>query len=95
MVSNNSFHGKQIHGMKSLLTDVLVDRMGFDGFVIGEWNSHAQVEGCSNDSCPQSFSAGLDMIMVPNNWQALYNNTINRCNFRAASGSGGCTHFAG
>ena len=24
-----------------------VGQMGFDGFVVGDWNGHGQVEGCS------------------------------------------------
>ena len=76
MASFNSFHGEKMHGMKSMLTDVLVGRMGFDGFVVGDWNGHGQVKGCNNKSCPESFNAGLDMFMVPTDWEALYRNTI-------------------
>lgn len=78
MASYNSFHGEKMHGMKSMLTDVLVGRMGFDGFVVGDWNGHGQVKGCNNKSCPESFNAGLDMFMVPTDWEALYHNTINQ-----------------
>ena len=76
MASYNSFHGEKMHGMKSMLTDVLVGRMGFDGFVVGDWNGHGQVKGCNNKSCPESFNAGLDMFMVPKDWKALYHNTM-------------------
>lgn len=76
MASYNSFHGVKMHGSKTMLTDVLVGRMGFDGFVVGDWNGHGQVKGCSNVSCPQSFNAGLDMFMVPSDWKKLYKNTL-------------------
>ena len=76
MASYNSFHGEKMHGMESMLTGVLVERMGFDGLVVGDWNGHGQVKGCNNKSCPQSFNAGLDMFMVPTDWEALYRNTI-------------------
>jgi len=76
MASYNSFHGEKMHGMASMLTGVLVERMGFDGLVVGDWNGHGQVKGCNNKSCPQSFNAGLDMFMVPTDWEALYRNTI-------------------
>ena len=77
MASFNSWHGKKNHGNKYLLTDVLKDRMGFDGFVVGDWNGHGQVKGCSNESCPQSINAGLDIFMVPTDaWKPLYENTI-------------------
>ncbi|NQZ82812.1 MAG: glycoside hydrolase family 3 protein, partial [Colwellia sp.] len=57
MASFNSWHGKKIHGNKYLLTDVLKTQMGFDGFVVGDWNGHGQLEGCTNESCPQSINA--------------------------------------
>ena len=76
MASYNSFHGKKMHGLKPMLTDVLVGRMGFDGFVVGDWNGHGQVQGCTNESCAASFNAGLDMFMAPDDWEALYHNTL-------------------
>ncbi|HEV2865413.1 MAG TPA: glycoside hydrolase family 3 C-terminal domain-containing protein, partial [Allosphingosinicella sp.] len=51
---------------------------GFDGLVVGDWNAHGQVPGCSNTSCPQSFNAGLDMFMAPDSWRDLYRNTIDQ-----------------
>ncbi len=77
MASFNSWHGKKNHGSKYLLTDVLKTRMGFDGFVVGDWNGHGQVEGCSNESCVQAVNAGLDIFMVPTKaWKPLYYNLI-------------------
>ena len=76
MASYSSFHGQKMHGLKPMLTDVLVGRMGFDGFVVGDWNGHGQVAGCTNESCAASFNAGLDMFMVPQDWEALYRNTL-------------------
>ena len=76
MASFNSWCGDKMHGMKSMLTDILRDRMGFEGFVVGDWNGHGQVKGCNNASCAQSVNAGLDMFMVPTDWKALYANTL-------------------
>ncbi len=77
MASFNSWQGKKNHGNKYLLTDVLKNKMAFDGFVVGDWNGHGQVKGCSNESCPQAVNAGLDIFMVPTGaWQPLYENTI-------------------
>ncbi len=79
MASFNSWHGKKNHGNKYLLTDILKDRMGFDGFVVGDWNGHGQVKDCTNESCPQSVNAGLDIFMVPTDaWKPLYENTISQ-----------------
>ena len=76
MASFSSWHGRKMHGHKELLTDVLKGRMGFDGFVVGDWNGHGQVAGCSNQSCAAAINAGVDMFMVPQDWKALYENTL-------------------
>ncbi|MGL1959057.1 MAG: exo 1,3/1,4-beta-D-glucan glucohydrolase [Colwellia sp.] len=77
MASFNSWQGEKVHGNRYLLTEVLKNKMGFDGFVVGDWNGHGQVKGCSNESCPQSVNAGLDIFMVPTDaWKPLYENTI-------------------
>ncbi|PWF46100.1 glycoside hydrolase family 3 protein [Massilia glaciei] len=68
-------YGK-MHGNASLLTGVLKTQMGFDGFVIGDWNGHAEVPGCRDDSCAQAINAGVDMIMVPDAWKGFIENTI-------------------
>ena len=65
MASFSSWNGEKLHGHKYLLTDVLKDKMGFDGLVVGDWNGHAQIPGCTNASCPQAINAGIDLIMVP------------------------------
>ena len=77
MASFNSWHGDKVHGNKYLLTDVLKEQMGFDGFVVGDWNGHGQIKGCTNENCPQAINAGLDIYMVPTDaWKPLYENTI-------------------
>lgn len=77
MASFNSWKGDKIHGSKYLLTHVLKEKMGFDGFVVGDWNGHGQIEGCTNQSCPQAINAGLDVYMVPTDaWKPLMQNTI-------------------
>jgi len=76
MISFSSWNGKKLTGNKGLITDVLKKRMNFDGFTVGDWNAHGQVEGCTNDSCPQALNAGLDMYMAPDSWRGLYDNTL-------------------
>lgn len=76
MASFSSWRGHKIHGNSELLTDVLKGQMGFNGFVVGDWNAHGQVEGCTNDSCALAFNAGIDLFMAPEDWKALYGNTL-------------------
>ena len=76
MASFSSWNGVKHHGNRSLLTDALKERMGFDGFVVGDWNGHGQVADCTVTSCPASINAGLDMFMAPDSWKDLYANTL-------------------
>ena len=76
MASFSSWNGQKMHGSRSLLTDVLKGRMGFDGFVVGDWNGHGQVPGCTPTDCPATFNAGLDMAMAPDSWRGLYDTTL-------------------
>ena len=76
MASFSSWQGRKLHGDKELLTDVLKGQMGFNGFVVGDWNGHGQVPGCTNTDCPQSINAGLDMYMAPDSWKGLYESTL-------------------
>jgi beta-glucosidase len=66
--------GVKTHGNKSLLTDVLKGRLGFQGFVVGDWNGHGQV--LHHHRLPQTFNAGLDMAMAPDSWKGLFDNTV-------------------
>ncbi|HYC95050.1 MAG TPA: glycoside hydrolase family 3 N-terminal domain-containing protein, partial [Sphingomicrobium sp.] len=76
MASYNSVRGQKMHGNRPLLTDALKGDMNFDGLVVGDWNGHGQVPGCSNTSCAASINAGLDMFMAPDSWKGLYDSTL-------------------
>ena len=76
MASFSSWRGRKLHGDKELLTDILKGKLGFNGFVVGDWNGHGQVPGCSNTNCAASLNAGLDMFMAPDSWKGLYENTL-------------------
>ncbi len=76
MASFSSWQGRKLHGDKELLTDVLKGRLGFNGFVVGDWNGHGQVPGCTNTDCAPSLNAGLDMFMAPDSWKGLYESTL-------------------
>ncbi|NID14661.1 glycoside hydrolase family 3 protein [Luteibacter yeojuensis] len=76
MVSFSSWNGVKMAGNKSLITDVLKERMGFDGIVLGDWNAHGQVPGCTNEDCAAAYNAGLDMLEAPDSWKGLYKNTL-------------------
>ncbi len=72
MASFSSINGIKMHGNRDLLTGLLRNRMGFGGVVVGDWNGHGQIPGCTNSNCPQALLAGLDIYMVPEEWKALH-----------------------
>jgi len=76
MVSFSSWNGLKMHANPYLLKEVLKGRMGFDGFLVGDWDGHSQVPGCTASSCPQAFNAGVDMFMAPKHWKALHRNLL-------------------
>jgi beta-glucosidase len=80
-----NFANSKMHGNKYLLTDVLKVKMGFDGLVVSDWDGIGQVKytdaqgverQCTNSSCPVAINAGIDLVMVPNDWKAFIANTI-------------------
>ncbi|WP_245173913.1 glycoside hydrolase family 3 protein [Erythrobacter sp. A6_0] len=78
MASFNSINGRKMHGNEALLTGVLRGEMGFDGLVVGDWNGHGQVAGCTVSNCPQSLMAGLDIYMVPDDAVALHTSLVSQ-----------------
>ena len=76
MASYSSWQGQKMHGNHALLTEVLKGRFGFEGLVIGDWNGHAQLPGCTASDCPAAVNAGIDMLMAPDGWHELLNNTL-------------------
>ena len=72
MASFSSVNGVKMHGNGPLLTGMLRKQMGFGGLVVGDWNGHGELAGCTDTDCPQSLLAGVDVYMVPEDWKGLY-----------------------
>ena len=83
MVSYSSFTdtatGQQwgkMHGNAHLVGGVLKERLGFDGLVVSDWNGIEQVPGCTKWHCPQAINAGIDLVMVPDDWKQFIPATV-------------------
>ncbi len=76
MASYSSWQGTKMHANASLLTGVLKQRWGFDGFVVGDWNAQEEIPGCTKFSCARMINAGVDMVMAPDGWRDLYANLL-------------------
>jgi beta-glucosidase len=61
----------KMHGNAELINGVLKNRMGFGGFVISDWQAIDQLPGDYPSDIRTSINAGLDMIMVPANYQGF------------------------
>ncbi|MFG2896145.1 glycoside hydrolase family 3 N-terminal domain-containing protein [Streptomyces zaomyceticus] len=59
----------KMHANAEMINGVLKDRMGFEGFVISDWQAIDQIPGDYPSDVRTSINAGLDMIMVPTNYQ--------------------------
>ncbi|MEU8803310.1 glycoside hydrolase family 3 protein [Spirillospora sp. NPDC048819] len=55
----------KMHAHKELLTDVLKEKIGFDGFLISDWAAIQQIPGDYATQVRTSVNAGVDMFMEP------------------------------
>ncbi|WP_271079558.1 glycoside hydrolase family 3 protein [Aurantiacibacter sp. MUD61] len=76
MASYSKWNGVRMHGHGPLLTEMLKEHAGFDGFVVGDFNGHALIPGCTNGDCPEALLAGVDMYMIPADWRELYDSLV-------------------
>jgi beta-glucosidase len=66
MPSYSSWNGVKMHENAYLLTDVLKTELGFDGFVISDWEAVYELSGATYyDQVVQMVNAGVDMAMEP------------------------------
>lgn len=66
----------KMHGNAELINGVLKERMGFEGFVISDWQAIDQLPGDYASDVRTSINAGLDMIMVPTAYQQFVTTLI-------------------
>jgi beta-glucosidase len=74
MVSFNSWNGDKCHGHRYLLTDVLKQRLGFDGFIISDWDGIDYLDDDYLKAVELAVNAGIDMFMIADKWQAFIAN---------------------
>ena len=72
MPSYNSWNGVKCSASKRLLTEILKDELGFEGFLISDYNAINELPGDYKSQIEASANAGMDMFMVPNTYRELY-----------------------
>jgi beta-glucosidase len=74
MISFSSWNGAKMHANKYLITDVLKGELGFAGFTVSDWAAIDQLDGRTGFTRAEvvtAVNAGLDMLMVPEDWPAF------------------------
>ena len=72
MPSYSSWNGMKCSGSKRLLTEILKDEFGFEGFLISDYNALDELPGDRKAQTAQSINAGMDMVMVPERYAEFY-----------------------
>ena len=65
MVSYNSWNGLKVSGIRRLLTEILKEELGFEGFLISDYYAIGQIDKDYNTAVMTSINAGMDMAMEP------------------------------
>jgi beta-glucosidase len=65
MASFSSWKGTKMHGHQYLLTEVLKDELGFNGFIVSDWQGIDQIDEDYYTAIVTGINAGIDMNMVP------------------------------
>ena len=65
MASYSSWNGQKVHAHRWLLTDLLKEELGFQGFVVTDYHAVDQVSADYHDAVASCLDAGVDMVMVP------------------------------
>jgi beta-glucosidase len=74
MPSYSTWNGVRCSGSKQLLTEILKQELGFEGFLISDYNAIGQINpGDYKASVEISINAGMDMAMEPTNYRNFIN----------------------
>ena len=76
MPSYNSWNGVKCSGSKRLLTEILKQEMGFEGFLISDYNALDHLPGDARSQIEQSINAGMDMVMVPTKYREFFDTLL-------------------
>ena len=72
MPSYSSWNGARLSSHKYLLTDLLKGELGFEGFVISDYNAVDALAGDYRNKIKLAANAGMDMLMVPQKYKEAY-----------------------
>lgn len=74
MPSYSSWNGVKCSASKRLLTEILKQELGFQGFLISDYDALDQITPNYKDAIAISINAGMDMVMVPKKYRQFIAN---------------------
>lgn len=75
MINSGEINGIPVHADKKIVTDLLRNELGFQGVAVTDWedimklNNFHKVAPTMKDAVRMAIDAGIDMSMVPNNYE--------------------------
>jgi beta-glucosidase len=69
MPSYSSWNGVKCSASKRLLTEILKQELGFEGFLISDYSAVDQIDRDYKKAVGISINAGMDMVMVPDRYR--------------------------
>jgi len=74
MPSYSSWNGVKCSGSQRLLTGILKQELGFEGFLISDYDAVDQINPNYKQAIAISINAGMDMVMVPRKYKQFIAN---------------------
>ena len=71
MVGHATWNGTELVASHYLLTDVLKNELGFNGFVVSDWFGVYEIPGDKYHAVVTAINAGVDMVMLPYDYKSF------------------------
>jgi beta-glucosidase len=71
MASYSKYQGVEMHHHYHLLTEVLKNELGFDGFVVSDYGGIYDINDTARASIKSAINAGIDMSMESDGWKTF------------------------
>ena len=76
MIGLNRWGTLKLSESRYLLTTVLKEELGFDGFAVSDWYGVYEVPGNDYRSAVTAINAGIDMVMLPFDYKPFIKNVL-------------------
>jgi beta-glucosidase len=76
MVGLNSWDREKMSAHKYLVTNVLKDKLAFEGFVVSDWYGVYELPGSKFTAAVTAINAGVDMVMLPYEYEPFITDVI-------------------